>query len=106
MNVTLSITSSGNNTAGETYSLECFTAMPPESINQSSFTWQQLGATNMEIPPSMVNTTGSMSTLTFNTLLTSHAGIYTCRMISMIGDLMRNETQKITITVISTSVHS
>ena len=63
------ITSSGNNTAGESYSLEC-TVTVTGSTDQPTITW-------------MVNGTGSAgsysTTLTFNPLAASHAGTYTCR---------------------------
>ena len=60
------ITSSGSNTAGESYSLEC-TVTVTGSTDQPTITW-------------MVNGDGSYSrTVTFNPLAASHAGTYTCR---------------------------
>ena len=74
--ISLSITASGTNTAGETYSLEC-SATVTGSTDQPTITW--LDTMNNPVPSEMVTTTGSMSTLTFNPLAASHAGTYTCR---------------------------
>ena len=61
------------NIAGETYSLVCSVA----STFDPTITWS--GPMNNTVPSEMVNTTGRMSTLTFNPLSASHAGTYTCR---------------------------
>ena len=74
--ITVSITASGTNTAGETYSLEC-SATVTGSTDQPTITW--LDPMNNPVPSEMVTTTGSMSTLTFNPLSASHAGTYMCR---------------------------
>ena len=74
--ISLSITTSGTNTAGETYSLEC-SATVTGSTDQPTITW--LDPMNNPVPSEMVTITGSMSTLTFNPLAASHAGTYTCR---------------------------
>ena len=66
-------------TAGESYSLEC-TVTVTGSTDQPTITW--LDPMNNMIT-SGVETTGSMSTLTFNPLAASHAGIYTCRVVAM-----------------------
>ena len=47
------------------------------STDQPTITW--LDPMNNSVPSEMDTTTGSMSTLTFNPLETSHAGTYTCR---------------------------
>ena len=80
VDISLSITASGTNTAGETYSLEC-SATVTGSTDQPTITW--LDPMNNTVPSEMVTTTGSMSTLTFNPLAASHAGTYTCR--GMVG---------------------
>ena len=74
--ISLSITPSGTNTAGETYSLEC-SATVTGSTDQPTITW--LDPMNNPVPSEMVTTTVSMSTLTFNPVTASHAGTYTCR---------------------------
>ena len=72
----ISITASGTNTAGETYRLVCSVTVTG-STDQPTITWSD--PMNNPVPSEMVNTTGSMSTLTFNPLSASHAGTYTCR---------------------------
>ena len=72
----VSITPSGDNTAGESYSLEC-TVTVTGSTDQPTITWLMGPMDNMIT--SGVMTAGSMSTLTFNPLAASHAGTYTCR---------------------------
>ena len=74
VSITVSITTSGTNTAGETYSLVCSVSTVTGSTDQPTITW--LDPMNNPVPP---DTTGSMSTLTFNPLAASHAGTYTCR---------------------------
>ena len=90
--VSISITASGTNTTGETYSLEC-SATVTESTDQPTITW--LDPMNNPVPSEMVTTAGSMSTLTFNPLAASHAGTYTCRV--MVGDVTQNETSEIMV---------
>ena len=90
--ISVSITPvSGDNTAGETYSLECFTVTG--STDQPTITW--LDPMNNPVPSEMVTITGSMSTLTFNPLSASHAGTYTCR--GMVGGVTREETSTIIV---------
>ena len=85
VDILVSVTDSGDNTAGETSSLECsvtVTGLP----DTPTITWLDDG---VEIPSTdptrMVSiTTGSAgsgysSTLMFNPLAASHAGTYTCR---------------------------
>ena len=86
--VDIFITSSGDNTAGETYSLVCSTVSGSTDI-----TW--LDPMNNPVPSGMVTTTGSMSTLTFNPLAASHVGTYTCR--ATIGGTMQTETVDIIV---------
>ena len=76
VDITISITATGNNTAGETYSLEC-SATVTGSSDQPTVTW--LDPMNIPVPPEMVTTAGNTSTLTFNSLVASHAGNYTCK---------------------------
>ena len=95
--VNVSITTSGANTAGETYSLVC--SVTVIGLNdQPTITW--LDSMNNTVPSEMVNTTGSMSTLTFNPLSASHAGNYTCRAaIATIATLRVSEEDTFTVQV-------
>ena len=92
VSISISITASGTNIAGETYSLEC-SATVTGSTDQPTITW--LDQINNPVPSEMVTTTGSMSTLTFNPLVASHAGTYTCRVSA--GGV--TETQTFTVIV-------
>ena len=85
------VTSSGDATAGESYSLEC-TVTVTGSNDQPTITWL-MGANNMIT--SGVVTTGGMSTLTFNPLAASHAGIYTCR--ATLDSVMDSASTTITV---------
>ena len=87
--LTVSITPSGTNTAGETYSLVC-SATVTGSSDQPTISW--LDAMNNIVPSEMVTTTGSMSTLTFDPLAASHAGTYTCRA-TVTGNVMRTDRE-------------
>ena len=75
VDISASITESGNNIAGEIYSLVCSVTVTG-STEQPTITW--LDPMNNQITSGVV-TTGSISTLTFNSLAVSHAGKYTCR---------------------------
>ena len=75
----MSITTSGTSTAGKVYSLVCFVAVMG-SIDQPIITW--LNPMNNPVPSDMITTTGSVSILTFDPLSASHAGTYTCRVVS------------------------
>ena len=86
------ITSSGNATAGESYSLEC-TVTVTGSNDQPTITWL-MGPMNNMITSGVV-TTGGMSTLTFNPLAASHAGIYTCR--ATLDSVMDSASTTITV---------
>ena len=90
--VGISITASGTNTAGETYNLEC-SATVTGSTYQPTIIW--MDPMNNPVPSEMVTTTGSMSTLTFNPLATSHTGTYTCR--GMVGGVTQNKTSEIIV---------
>ena len=92
VDITVSITASGTNTAGETYSLEC-SATVTGSTGQPTITW--LDPMDHPVPSGMVTTTGSMSTLTFNPLSASHAGTYTCR--ATLGAAMQTNTEIVTV---------
>ena len=74
--ITVAVTSSSRNTAGESYSLECFVTVTG-SADQPTITWL-IGPMDNVITSGVV-TTGSISTLTFSPLAASHAGTYTCR---------------------------
>ena len=76
----VAITTSGDNTAGRNYSLECVT------VTGSTITW--LDPMNDEIVP-------TTSILTFNPLTTSDAGTYTCR--ATLGSIV--ETTEVMVTV-------
>ena len=97
----VNITASGRNVAGATYSLECTVySTASNSFLNYDFTW--LGPTNStkSVPSEMVNTTGNMSTLTFDPLATSHAGNYTCVVTALA--LFMNEEVDLNVTVTST----
>ena len=89
----VSITPSGTNTAGASYSLVCSVTVTG-STDTPTITW--LDPMNSQVPSEMVSTTGSMSTLTFNQLSTSHAGTYTCRATLTSGEM---ETDIMIVTV-------
>ena len=91
--LTVSITTSGTNTAGETYSLVC-SATVTGSTDQPTITW--LDQMNNTVPSEMVTTTGSMSTLTFNPLAASHAGTYTCRA-TVTGKVTQTDTKVVSV---------
>ena len=86
VDITVSITASGTNTAGETYSLEC-SATVTGSTGQLTITWfdrdsAEISSSNAtRMVSATVNRGGGSysSTLTFNQLSASHAGTYTCR---------------------------
>ena len=91
--VSVSITPSGTNTAGGTYSLVCSVTVTGPT-DTPTITW--LDPMNSQVPSEMVSTTGSMSTLTFNPLSTSHAGTYTCRATLTSGEM---DTDAMEVTV-------
>ena len=100
-NITVSITVTGNNTAGKNYSLEC-SATVTGSTDQPTIIWLHDGdeiylteTTRMMSPPSLRSSSDYSSTLTFNPLLTSHAGTYTCT--AMVGSVV--ETAAVVVTV-------
>ena len=97
--ISVSISASGSNTAGQTYRLVC-SATVTGSTNQPTFTW--LDPINNTVPSGMVNTTGSISTLTFSPLAVSHAGNYTCRVTA--GGV--TETQTTTVVLNNTGIYS
>ena len=80
------ITSSGNNTAGYVYSLMCSTRISTGLIGQPTITW--LDSMDNEI----ISTNGI---LTFNPLMVSDAGMYTCR--ATLGAIV--ETAEVMVTV-------
>ena len=92
VDVNISVTASGTNTAGERYNLEC-SAIVTGSTGQPIITW--LDPMNNTVPSGMVTTTGSMSTLTFNPLSASHAGTYTCR--ATLGGAIQNAVEVVTV---------
>ena len=99
--IDVSITPSGTNTAGETYSLEC-SATVTGSTDQPTITWLVNGCEITSDSTRMVSTTtrnsehGSYSSnLTFNRLAASRAGTYTCR--AMVGRTLEHATMDITL---------
>ena len=90
----VSIISSGTGTAGESYSLEC-TVTVSGSNDQPTITWLMGPMNNQMMVSSGVETTGSMSTLTFDPLAISHAGTYTCR--GTLGSAVDSESTTITV---------
>ena len=100
-NITVSISTSGTNTAGETYSLEC-SATVTESTDQPTIIWLHDGneisptdPTRMVSPPTLRSNSDYSSTVTFNPLLTSHAGTYTCT--AMVGSVVETENTVVTV---------
>ena len=83
------ITLSGDNIAGDTFSLVCST------VTGSTVTW--LDPTDAAVPSEMISVMGDVHTLTFNPLAASDAGTYTCR--AMLGSVV--ETVEMTVTVTS-----
>ena len=63
------------------------------STDQPTITW--LDPMDNTVPSEMVTTTGSMSTLTFNPLSSSHVGTYTCR--AILGGAVQNATETVTV---------
>ena len=90
--ISVSITPSGTNTAGETYSLVCSVTVAG-STDTPTITW--LDPMDSQVPSDMVSTTGSMSTLTFTPLSASHAGTYTCR--AVVGGEVLTDTLMVTV---------
>ena len=86
------ITPSGAGTAGESYSLEC-TVTVTGSTDQPTITWLMGPMNDMITSGVMMN--GGMSTLTFNPLAASHAGIYTCR--ATLGSAVDSASMTITV---------
>ena len=84
-------TSSGTNTAGETYSLVCSVTVTG-STDQPTITWSDDDAQITSDSSRTVSATtsdgsnGYSSILTFNPLSASHAGNYTCRATAIIGE--------------------
>ena len=85
----VSIISSGNNTSGSAFSLECFALTGQD---HPTITW--VDPMNNQITSGTV-TTGSMSTLTFDPLSASDAGTYTCR--ATLGNAMDSASTTITV---------
>ena len=90
----VSVTASGMNTAGETYSLVC-TVTVAGSTDRPTITW--VDPMNSTVPSDLINTTGNTNTLTFNPLSVSHAGNYTCR--AMVGELAGEEVSTVIVNV-------
>ena len=85
------ITSSGTAMAGESYSLECSVSVTG-STDQPTITW--MDSVNNQITSGVI-TSGSTSTLTFNPLVASHAGTYTCR--ATLNNAMQSASRTITV---------
>ena len=98
--ITVSITSSGINTAGGIFNIQCST-MISGSTDEPTFTWLSQsqvvdGDGTKTVSPTTVNpNSGYSSTLSFNPLLPSDAGLYTCRV--MVGRVTREETIIVTV---------
>ena len=88
VSINVFITTSGTNTAGETYSLECSATVTGSTTDELTIIW--LDPMNNTVPSEMVTTTGSVNTLTFNPLAAAHAGTYTCR--ATAGDIVQYAT--------------
>ena len=90
--ISVSITSSGTNTAGEAYSLVCSVTVTG-SNGPPTITW--LDPVNNAVSSEMVSTTDSVSTLTFNPLSASHTGTYTC--IAAVGGEVQTDMKAVTV---------
>ena len=105
MIITTTITPSGHNIAGMTYSLECSVTVTG-STDQPSITWLDDG---VEIPssdvtrnvsataviPSDGSSTTYTRTLTFTPLSASHAGMFTCK--AMLGSVFASNTTTVVV---------
>ena len=89
--IMVSIEPSGDDTVGGSYRLVCSVTVTG-STDTPTITW--MDPMNNRIT-SGVMTTGSMSTLTFNPLAASHAGVYTCR--ATLGSAMDTASRTITL---------
>ena len=87
VDILVTITSSGDNTAGDGYSLMCSTRISTGLIGQPTITW--LDSMDNEI---IISTNGI---LTFNPLMVSDAGMYTCR--AILNSIV--ETAEVMVTV-------
>ena len=101
VSISLSITASGTNTAGQTYRLVC-SATVTGSIDQPTFT--RLDPMNNPVLSVMVATTGSMSTLTFSPLTVSHAGTHTCKITT--GRVTETQTNTVVVNGTFSSVYN
>ena len=95
--VTISITTHGDNSAGDIYTLKCSAT---EAADQPTITWLKDGilfSDNNAIKTETVNSNdGSYScNLTFNPLVASHEGMFTCK--AVVGGVVR--TMSINVTV-------
>ena len=94
---TVSMTASGTNTAGETYSLVCSVSAPSEP----TITWLDDGVQITSDSSRTVSATtrdgsnGYFSTLTFNPLSASYAGTYTCN--ATVNGEMATDTETVTV---------
>ena len=92
VDIIVSITTSGNNTAGQNYSLLC-SATVIGSTDLPTITW--LDSMNNTVPSGMITTAGITSALTFNQLAASYAGTYTCS--ATVGGAVQNATEDVTV---------
>ena len=103
--VTVSILTSGGHTAGEVLTLTC-SAMISGSSDQPNITWldttlqnvaQRDDSTRTTLSPTTVmDSNGTYSkSLSFNPLVESDAGMYTCRV--TLGEITRTETATVTV---------
>ena len=98
--ITVSITASGTNTAGETYSLVC-SATVTGSTDQPTITWldddvEISNETTRTVTASTMRPSGDYSsTLTFDPLVASHSWTYTCR--ATVGGAVQNATEAVTV---------
>ena len=93
LSINLFITPYGTNTAGETYSLQC------SSSADDHFTFIWLDSRYIEVPSEMVTTVGGVSTLTFNPMVSSHAGTYTCTCTATLRSVTQYSSTAVNVTV-------
>ena len=100
VSLSVSITASGTNTAGETYSLVCSVTVTG-STDQPTITWLDNGAQITSDASRTVSATtgdgsnGYYSTMTFNPLSVAHARTYTCR--AIVGGEMNGDIEVVSV---------
>ena len=101
----IDIHSSGASTAGQAHTLTCIATLVENLVVESTLKWldadgRVVGGNDIIVGPPITTGTNTTITLTFNPLLTSHGGRYTCRAgvnISAISLSNSNETSDVVV---------